>query len=285
MGPSHRSYEYAGHQWALALDAAAQVSAYRPDLLEPPSDWDSVAELALRDGRRMAIPLIPSDAFASFLTLCANAGEPPFASDDAIASREGALRALTFLRHLAGLVNMVSFTLDAPGVLELMSTTDEVVYAPLVFGYSNYSRPGFRKNLVRFADIPSAGDGPTGSLLGGAGIAVSSKCADPKAAADYSMWVCQPEVQRGLYFESGGQPGNRVAWLDEGVNRRSDDFFRRTLSTVSGAYLRPRYAGYVAVQTACGRLIHDWLVHGGDVETLYAELNARYAGTTKGSQA
>ena len=51
-GPSNRSYEYAGHQWALAVDAAAQFSAYRPDLLEsPPGDWDSVLELAHRGAR------------------------------------------------------------------------------------------------------------------------------------------------------------------------------------------------------------------------------------------
>jgi multiple sugar transport system substrate-binding protein len=33
VGPSHRSYLFQGHQWALAIDAAAQVSGYRPDLL------------------------------------------------------------------------------------------------------------------------------------------------------------------------------------------------------------------------------------------------------------
>jgi multiple sugar transport system substrate-binding protein len=33
VGPSHDSYFYQGKQWALAIDAAAQVSAYRPDLI------------------------------------------------------------------------------------------------------------------------------------------------------------------------------------------------------------------------------------------------------------
>jgi multiple sugar transport system substrate-binding protein len=167
-------------------------------------------------------------------------------------------------------------------VLEIMSTTDQIVYAPLLFGYSNYSRPGFRQEVVRFADIPSSGEGPTGSLLGGAGIAISSGCPDVKAAADYAMWVCQPEVQRGLYFDSGGQPGNRVAWLDEGVNQRSDGFFKRTFATLSGAYLRPRYDGYVGVQTACGKIIHQGLVDGRDPEKVYGDLNDCYAGTTKG---
>lgn len=283
-GPSNRSYEYAGHQWALAVDAAAQFSAYRPDLLEsPPGDWDSVLELAHRGGARVAIPLIPTDAFASFLTLCANGGEPPFVRDDVLVPRDPGLRALSLLQRLAELVDPASFALNPPGLLELMSSTDQVAYAPLIFGYSNYSRPGFRPSLVRFADIPSSGDGPSGSLLGGAGIAISSRCSDVKAAADYAMWVCQPEVQRGLYFDSGGQPGNRVAWLDEGVNRSSDDFFKRTIATLSRAYLRPRYDGYVAVQTACGKIIHDGLVNGRDPEIVYSELNAAYSGTRRDS--
>ena len=31
VGLSQRSYRYEGHHWAIAIDAAAQVSAYRPD--------------------------------------------------------------------------------------------------------------------------------------------------------------------------------------------------------------------------------------------------------------
>jgi len=90
-------------------------------------------------------------------------------------------------------------------------------------------------------------------------------------------------VQRGLYFDSGGQPGNRVAWLDEGVNRRSDDFFKRTIATLSRAYLRPRYDGYVAVQTACGKIIQEGLVNGRNPETVYSELNSTYSGTRRES--
>ena len=32
VGQSHKSYYWAGHQWALAADAAAQVSSWRPDI-------------------------------------------------------------------------------------------------------------------------------------------------------------------------------------------------------------------------------------------------------------
>ena len=34
VGKSHQSYFINNHQWALAIDAASQVSAYRNDLIE-----------------------------------------------------------------------------------------------------------------------------------------------------------------------------------------------------------------------------------------------------------
>jgi multiple sugar transport system substrate-binding protein len=47
VGASHETYAHAGGQWGLATDAAAQVAAYRPDLLaEPPRDWPAVLALA-----------------------------------------------------------------------------------------------------------------------------------------------------------------------------------------------------------------------------------------------
>ena len=74
VGPSHRSYSYSGHQWALATDAAGHVSAYRPDLverldIEVPRSWDQVLPLAEERRRaevaRVAIPLVPTDAGVS----------------------------------------------------------------------------------------------------------------------------------------------------------------------------------------------------------------------------
>jgi multiple sugar transport system substrate-binding protein len=44
MGRSLSSYRYAGRHWALPLDAATQVMAWRKDRLDaPPTLWDEVA--------------------------------------------------------------------------------------------------------------------------------------------------------------------------------------------------------------------------------------------------
>ena len=34
VGGSHQSYNYDGHQWALAIDAATPAASYRADLFE-----------------------------------------------------------------------------------------------------------------------------------------------------------------------------------------------------------------------------------------------------------
>src|SRR5205823_10066532 len=78
VGRSAKSYEWQGHRWALATDAASQVAAYRPDLLErsgvpTPRTWDDVpaAAAALAEhGLRIAIPAIPVDAVCAFLAVC-----------------------------------------------------------------------------------------------------------------------------------------------------------------------------------------------------------------------
>jgi multiple sugar transport system substrate-binding protein len=279
VGPSYESYTLAGHQWCLAVDAAAQVSAYRPDLLEhPPGDWRAVIELAESTrvgGPRVAVPLIPTDAYASFLSLCANREEPAFLGPQIVA-RETAVEVLTFMQRLADALHPDSFKLNPPQLLDRMSETDEVLYAPLLFGYSNYSRAREDKHLLLFGDIPSAGKGPVGSLLGGAGIGVSARSQNPEAAAQLAEWVCSPETQRGVYFEAGGQPGNGAAWEDDSVNVQSHNFFRRTRTTMEGSYLRPRYAGYVDLQTRLGEVVHGCLANGEDPKSVYAEMDSAF---------
>ena len=47
VGLSHQSYNIDGHQWALALDAATQVSCFRSDLIESlPISWEELFELS-----------------------------------------------------------------------------------------------------------------------------------------------------------------------------------------------------------------------------------------------
>ena len=286
VGPSHHSYFWAGHQWTLATDAAAQVSAYRSDILLQigaaiPRRWDDV--LALANIRRdqpygkIAMPMIPVDAICAFCSLCANAGEPPFVGDEIAVSRPTGRYALETLRALREAAHPESPTWNPFRTLDRMSTTDEIAYVPLLFGYSNYSRAGFRPNLVRFFDVPGTGDGgPRGAILGGAGVAVSSRSQQKEAAYAYAAFVASPDVQRGIYFDADGQPGHRSAWTDDRTNEVAHDFFRDTLATLDNAYLRPRYAGYIEVQAQAGVLVHAFLQGAGDVERTLDAIDALY---------
>ena len=290
VGRSHFSYFYNGHQWALALDAASHVSAYRGDLLgrhslAVPRTWQDVLTLAQALGQcapmTIAIPLIPVDSLMCFYTLCASANEDPFSLDDQqVVSRETGLRVLDFMRQLLPLLHPECFSWNPIQVLDQMSSTDQISYCPWLFGYSNYSRPGYASFQVQFTNIPTLnGSTSKGAILGGAGLAVTSRCVNPLVAADYASFIAGADSQRGIYFESKGQPGNLEAWRDPAVNRASNNFFLNTLETLTHSYVRPRYPGYIHFQTQAGLLLHRYLKAGGQAARVLEELDHLYRAT------
>jgi multiple sugar transport system substrate-binding protein len=296
-GASHRSYQSDGHQWALAVDAACQVSAYRPDLLAAmdaglPATWDDVLALAAaarRHGRWIATPLIPVDSLMCMSTLCANAagpGEEPGATPDCFVGRPLGRYALELLERLHAAGHPGSPSWNPPALLDHMARVDDVdvVYCPLAFGYSNYARPGFRPRRVCFTDIPSAGRGPAGAVLGGAGLGVSARAAHPAEACAYAAFVASAGVQRTTYVAAGGQPGHRGAWLDPGANALAGGFFAATLATIDASYLRPRHRGYVAFQERAGARIYRHLNERGTVDATLDELDALYRGSIPATQ-
>ncbi len=220
-----------GCQWALAVDAAAQISAYRPDLMEGiplPKTWEDVKNLAKDRKRagRVGFPMCQTDVYCSFLSICANIkGEEAFCRDTGL-QIQAALQAVELLWELSEEVYPPSLDMNPIQMLEHMALTDEIAYVPLIFGYSNYARtPAGRRKLVRFTNIPSFTDIPSGSLLGGVGLAVSSGCAHKEIATDFVRFAAQGETQKGIYYENAGQPGYLGAWTDEAVNRDSHGFF------------------------------------------------------------
>lgn len=254
VGQSHSSYTYRDHQYGLASDAAAQVAAYRPDLLpDPPTDWEGVLELAAEG--RVLWPAKPIDAFSSLVTLAANAGAPANARSGVFLAVDDALPALELMHRLAGYVPRRNLADNPIAVAEQLSTTDEWCYAPLLFGYSNYSRAGFRPGRLKYVDIPSRGAGVGGSLLGGAGIAVSATAIDVDAARRFACWLASGPTQRGVYFDHGGQPGHAEAWTDVRLNEETDGFFTGTRATLEAAYVRPRLPGYVEFQDTMAGMV------------------------------
>ncbi len=258
VGASHDSYLYQGKHWALAIDTAAQVSAFRPDKAErSPVFWHEVFALAKK--KELLWAHKPVDAFSTFATLMAQKGHPLEGTSRFI-DQEMAFEVLEFMVELASLVPDFCATSNPIDVAEVLSGTDDYAYGICMYGYSNYSRDGFRKQILIYDDLPSFDGRATGSQLGGAGVAVSSKSKNPKAAAEAAMLLSLPEIQATTYGLAGGQPGNLIAWKDQLLNEVSNNFFRNTLRTLENAWVRPRVLGWPDVQYQSSLIIHKCLV-------------------------
>lgn len=282
VGASFDSYRWQGRLWGLPIDAAAQVLAWRPDLLPaPPQGWGPLRDLA-RAGR-VLLPLRPPHSLMAFFTLAGNLGTPCATVPPLIGAEAGA-RAYDLLAELAALVDPACAGMDPIAVFEAMAAEGSAIACtPLAYGYVSYARTGFRPHRLAFADIAPAGAlGPVGSALGGTGIAVSAFAPDPRAACDAAFWLASGAVQRGPYAAGGGQPGHGEAWEDAAVNAATHDFYRATRATLQGSWLRPRHEGYMPFQHAAAERLTAALMAREPAAPVIAELNALFAASFPG---
>jgi multiple sugar transport system substrate-binding protein len=322
VGLSHQSYSYGNHQWALAIDAATPISGWRPDLLERakaqvPETWSELLELAARG--MVAVPAIAIDSLMHFYMLCGALGENPFQDTGRIVAEDIGAQALSMLRKLLSVCGPECLARNPIATWQLLSEGDTVAYCPFAYGYSNYSRRGYSRHQLQVGGLVSLDDTSTvtvksalvrsrlssgteprapasgriespgqrtsafRSTLGGAGLAISNRCQHKPVASQYAQFVAGGDCQKSLYFDSGGQPGHRQAWLDTEVNRRSNNFFRDTLPTLDSAWLRPRFDGYLDFQDHAAPVVHKYLTGREDEKAVLVELN-RLLHATQGGE-
>lgn len=285
VGLSHQSYNFSGFQSALALDAATPIATYRPDLfvqegLSLPETWDELLILAKQ--KRVAFAGIPIDTLMQFYMLCVTQGEEPFSSTDKFISLEMGTRVLEQLRELTSYCTKEMLDWNPIQVYEAMAEREDIYYCPFAYGYSNYSRRGYAKNLLHSTDMVAIGEhGKLKSTLGGTGLAISVHCEAMDTALEYAMFTAGPTIQKTLYFEGGGQPGHRVAWLDEEVNRQTSDYYRNTLPALDRAYMRPRYSGYFHFQDHAGDIVRDYIRYGGNPTEALGKMDVLYRESLK----
>jgi multiple sugar transport system substrate-binding protein len=273
VGSSFASYRYAGRQWALPLDAAAQVCVTRPDLTRgrpAPGTWQEVARLA----REMPVALVLGGphALLTVLAVCVAQGAPAVTeaddgtpaggfADDA-AARDAALAALELLADLCAHADLALAGGNPVDVLEAMAARDAAACCPLVYGYVTYSMPGQRPRLLAAHNAPSwQPSGRPGSVLGGAGVAISRRVWDEDielARAHLRRLLAEP-VQAELMPRAGGQPALRVAWESADVNAECAGFYQRTRATLDQAWVRPRYPGWIAFQQEGSAAVREGL--------------------------
>ena len=261
VGLSHQSYNFNGNQYALAIDAAAPVSAYREDLIDsPPKTFDETIKLAEKS--KVIWPIKPVDSISCFNSIAANFDNPINVVPEKFIDQSLAIEILKMMKELSKLVPKDCLFMNPINVLDIMSESDEFYFCPQLYGYSNYSRTGFRKSIVNFGNMISFNEDKNnckGSQLGGTGLAISKTTKHLDIALEYSFWVASEVCQTDTFYKSGGQPGHLKAWQSEDVNNNCNNFFINTLNTLQKSWLRPRYDGYMYFQDKAGTLINNFL--------------------------
>lgn len=281
VGASHASYTFAGQQWTLATDAATPIATWRPDLiarheLELPQTWEALLELARRGF--VTVSAFPIDVLMHSYMFCATLGQEPFRTPEGVAPDAILCQALEEIRRLVILCEPACLDRNPIRTYEYMAHTDEAraAYCPFAYGYSNYARPRYARHVLKAGGLVAFGGRPLRSTLGGAGLAVSARSRQPRAAMDFAGFAAAPEVQRGVYFQAGGQPGHRSAWTDDAVNAATDNYFRDTLPTLDAALVRPAFPGYMEFQDNATPVAHG--VVSGQIPAAAAarEINRLY---------
>lgn len=273
IGPSARSYRYRGGEWAIPVDAACQVAAYRPGLLAKldqavPRSWDQVCELGERcadRGMSVAIGLRGVHALMTFFSLCANLGHPLATDEEGpLVDAPAAGEALAQIRRLVALCRAPVLDWNSIEVQEALSASDALVYCPAVYGFAAYGEADRARRLA-FGPFPGLSEGAScaGSTIGGAGLGVSARVADDPtkrdAALAYASLAADGASQKNVFARHHGQPAHLAAWNDAEVDAAFNGFFSATRQTIERSWIRPRYDGYLAFQAKAGDLVEAHL--------------------------
>ena len=288
VGATLASYRYAGRLWAVPIDAACQVSVWRPDLLAdcgeaPPRSWPEMLALGEQiapRGLRLAIALSGVHSLMTFFSLSANSGRPCGSDPDGpFVEPQTAAAALAAMRRL--LMHSPAEALDwnSIAVQDAMAGRDDLVFCPAVYGFATYAE-GDNAPPLAYGDFAGlAAPYGAGSTLGGAGLAVSAACQARTDALAYVAYLLEAGTQ--LRFAAHhGQPARVEAWEDTATDARFGGFYRDTRASIEQAWLRPRYDGYLGFQKEAGTLIERHLRGDGSEGELISALEALYAETS-----
>lgn len=278
VGPSHASYSVDGKQWAVGVDGASHASALRADLVgQRPTTWDEALELATELAPRVAVPLAPAHAMSAFLTLCANGGSPAAELPDRLVDLEVGEWAIEVLSRFYALGPPEAVRWEPPDALaRLTDGSNEIAYVPLTYSYVTYAMDHAVAEACRFVDLPSAGMGPVGAILGGVGCAITAASAHPAEAAAFAVWACGAEVQRTVVGPVGGQPASRSAWLEPALNLAANGFYESTLATIENAWVRPRATWWPEFQLLGGQMLTAAIAERAPASATLAHLDTLY---------
>ncbi|MBV9674500.1 MAG: carbohydrate ABC transporter substrate-binding protein [Verrucomicrobia bacterium] len=277
VGQTLESYYFENRHFALPIDAATQVGAYRQDLIHPdnlpPSDWEGIIEWALHNP--ILMPLGGPHALMTYFSICLSLGAVPFSlKDNEIVAVDQAELAFDILARLYSRLDPAALSLNPIAVLEKMSRENTMQYCPLCYGYVNYAADNStKKRPLTFIDAPVYFPNQIrGSVLGGTGLALSRRTNVEHRLREYLLWLVSEKAQVEFIPSHAGQPALRAAWLDDRTNTMARNFYRNTLSTVEQAWVRPQRPGYIKFQNQASGLVRAALQHNQSARTFNQEL-------------
>ncbi len=259
VGRSLETYSYLGGQWALPVDAACQAAVFRPDLVCADKVPGSIGNLDNLDGQGIGLAMTCPHAFMNYLSLCGLMGEDISGTGDQLVDPLIGEEAVETLRRIAERIPTEAYDWSSIGLLEAMATTDAIAYCPMVFCFNSYARdPAGSRMRLKYAPLPSlrAERGCAGSVIGGAGLAISAACPAIGEAVAFLAYLTGSDAQLEMAL-AGGQPAVELVWTDVDANTANGNFFSDCLETMRQAATRPRYANYMSLQNRAGDLLRE----------------------------
>ena len=282
VGPCFGSYEYENHLYALPIDAAALVAAKRDDLffelgLTAPKNHEELKSFYKKIPKMYSVAwaLCPTDIWCSFLTLCVQIGGRGFINENGVTHTIGA-KAIDELKYHLEFLHPDSINWNPIQILDKMASNDEILYAPYLFGYTNYSRLGYARHIVTFIDSPRNPKMEVSTILGGVGLAISANCSHKEMAVNLLKYIADSDNQEGAYVRHQGQPAGLKAWQSQANNILCGDFFKNTMNTMQKAYVRPQHPGWNQFQEQGADLVHTGVVKNLQSQEMIKELNTLY---------
>ncbi|NOX74057.1 MAG: carbohydrate ABC transporter substrate-binding protein [Alphaproteobacteria bacterium] len=280
IGAAMQSYHWGGKQWALPLDVATQVMARRSDIVnEAPDNWEDV--LRLSETGCVALSIAGVHAILNVYALAASLGAP--LGGQVLIDDQSFSEALQMLKRLHDNIPPGSGLLNPIALYDHMIANDDIALVPLIYGYVNYADVRLAHGGLVFSDAPLvAGGAVRGSVLGGTGLAFSTRSPRSRELIDHIAWLMSAKAQECFIPGHDGQPSRRSVYGNNKINAAYGNFYANTLLTCQSALIRPRYDGYVRFQTGAARTVRGFLSGAGSLEqtidTIRADWRASLAG-------
>lgn len=281
IGKSFTSYYFQDKLMAVPIDAATPSASYRQDLLQRhsislPDNWDQLVLLA--DQKKAVMPAFGADLFLNWSMLVEALEGDLVVDKDQICKPEIGRQSMELLKRLSEPMPDQIYDANPIQVAEWMTQTDEIFYCPFAYSYNNYCRESFCGNRkLSYAPLVTLqGNTPLRSIIGGTGIAISSQCKEPQPALDYALFTSSRKVQSGIYSLAGGQPSRRDSWRDLQDNPLYGGFYQNAFSDQERALIRPRYSGYVPLQSEGGIPLQQYLKDEISLQVAWDSLNQSY---------